>query len=495
MMPADHPPVPTFDTLDTVITQAVQEERIVGTVVLVAHHGQIVYQRAAGWADREAKKPMQPDTIFRLSSVTKPMVTAAAMRLEEEGRLPLQAPVTRWLPDFRPSAPQAVQAEASATAASHSKTGTPTASSPSGSTGTDQASSTGTERTTATASAEPRRPTITIEQLITHTSGLSYSFMEDRNSPYARAKVSDGLNMAISLAENLKRLGSVPLVYEPGKGWRYSLSIDVLGGAMEAETHQSLPDIVRETVTGPLGMKDTGFAVTDPDRLAVPYKDAPAKDSATAPTSGRNGTNASGSNTHSSNGDTQTSDGNTHSSDSGHDDNHAEAARAAPRSRAAIRMQAQDTLDTGSGILNFDNDHVWKRQGYPSGGGGMVGTAPDFMKFLLSLRPGAQERVLKPETVARMMQPHVNPAWLDFMKPGWSWGYGWAVLDDPTKAHTPMSRGTLQWGGVYGHHWFYDPVKDVAVVAFTNTSVEGMNGPFTTEVVDAVYAAVNGSPK
>ena len=212
MMPADHPPAPTFDTLDTAITQAVQEERIVGTVVLVAHHGQLVYQRAAGWADREAKKPMQPDTIFRLSSVTKPMVTAAAMRLEEEGRLPLQAPVTRWLPDFRPSAPQTAQAD-------------------------------------QTETAEPRRPTITIEQLITHTSGLSYSFMEDRNSPYARAKVSDGLNMDISLAENLKRLGSVPLVYEPGKGWRYSLSIDVLGGVMEAETHQSLPDIVRETVT------------------------------------------------------------------------------------------------------------------------------------------------------------------------------------------------------------------------------------------------------
>ena len=458
MMPADHPPAPTFDTLDTVITQAVQEERIVGTVVLVAHHGQLVYQRAAGWADREAKKPMQPDTIFRLSSVTKPMVTAAAMRLEEEGRLPLQAPVTRWLPDFRPSAPQAAQAA-------------------------------------QTETAEPRRPTITIEQLITHTSGLSYSFMEDRNSPYARAKVSDGLNMTISLAENLKRLGSVPLVYEPGKGWRYSLSIDVLGGVMEAETHQSLPDIVRETVTGPLGMKDTGFAVTDPDRLAVPYKDAPAKDSATAHTSSRNGANASGSNTHSSNGDKQTSDGSTHSSDSRHDGDHAETAPTTPRSRAAIRMQAQDTLDTGDGVLNFDNDHVWNRQGYPSGGGGMVGTAPDFMKFLLSLRPGAQKRVLKPETVARMMQPHVNPAWLDFMKPGWSWGYGWAVLDDPTKAHTPMSRGTLQWGGVYGHHWFYDPVKDVAVVAFTNTTVEGMNGPFTVDVVDAVYAAVNRSPK
>lgn len=458
MMPADHPPAPTFDTLDTVITQAVQEERIVGTVVLVAHHGQLVYQRAAGWADREAKKPMQPDTIFRLSSVTKPMVTAAAMRLEEEGRLPLQAPVTRWLPDFRPSAPQTAQAD-------------------------------------QTETAEPRRPTITIEQLITHTSGLSYSFMEDRNSPYARAKVSDGLNMAISLAENLKRLGSVPLVYEPGKGWRYSLSIDVLGGVMEAETHQSLPDIVRETVTGPLGMKDTGFAVTDPDRLAVPYKDAPAKDSATAHTSSRNGANASGSNTHSSNGDKQTSDGSTHSSDSRHDGDHAETAPTTPRSRAAIRMQAQDTLDTGDGVLNFDNDHVWNRQGYPSGGGGMVGTAPDFMKFLLSLRPGAQKRVLKPETVARMMQPHVNPAWLDFMKPGWSWGYGRAVLDNPAKAHTPMSRGTLQWGGVYGHHWFYDPVKDVAVVAFTNTTVEGMNGPFTVDVVDAVYAAVNGSPK
>ena len=400
MMPADIPPAPAFKPLDAVITRAVQEQRIVGTVVLVAHHGKVVYQRAAGWSDREAQKPMQPDSIFRLASVTKPMVTAAAMQLEEEGRLPLQAPVTRWLPDFRPSAPSA------------------------------------------------QHPTITLEQLITHTSGLSYGFIEGENSAYARARVSDGLNQSISLAENLKRLASVPLVYTPRTGWRYSLSIDVLGGVMEAETRQSLPEIVRTRITEPLGMKDTGFAVTDEERLTAVYKDAPPA-----------------------------------------------APDKSEPAHAALRMKAQDTVDMGGSLLHFDRDHVWDKKAYPSGGGGMVGTAPDFMKFLLGLRPNARTRVLRPDTVRQMMLPHVNPAWVAWMKPGWSWGYGWAVLDDPATAQTPMSKGTLQWGGVYGHNWFYDPVRDVAVVAFTNTTVEGMSGTFTTDVTNAVYGALTESPK
>ena len=91
--------------LDPVIDRALSEKRIVGAVVLVAKDGRIVYRRAAGHADREAGVKMREDAIFRLASVTKPFVTAAAMRLVEDGRLDLDAPVTRWLPDFRPALP------------------------------------------------------------------------------------------------------------------------------------------------------------------------------------------------------------------------------------------------------------------------------------------------------------------------------------------------------------------------------------------------------
>src|SRR5690606_25111670 len=95
---------PTLETrLDQAIDSALAEKRIVGAVVLVAKDGEIVYHRAAGHADREAGGEMHEDAIFRLASVTKPFVTAAAMRLVEEGRLDLNAPVTRWLPEFRPA--------------------------------------------------------------------------------------------------------------------------------------------------------------------------------------------------------------------------------------------------------------------------------------------------------------------------------------------------------------------------------------------------------
>ncbi|GLK62543.1 serine hydrolase domain-containing protein [Paracoccus kondratievae] len=218
---------PTLETrLDQAIDSALAEKRIVGAVVLVAKDGEIVYHRAAGHADREAGGEMHEDAIFRLASVTKPFVTAAAMRLVEEGRLDLNAPVTRWLPEFRPALPD-------------------------GST-----------------------PEITIHQLFTHTSGLGYAFLEQADGPYHRLNISDGLDQpGLSLTENLSRLSAAPLHFAPGTGWRYSLGIDVLGGVLEQIEGQSLSEIVRDKVTAPLGLTDTDFTVRDPARLAKPYAD------------------------------------------------------------------------------------------------------------------------------------------------------------------------------------------------------------------------------
>jgi CubicO group peptidase (beta-lactamase class C family) len=223
---ADSPDPLLAKRVDAVVDSAIADQRLVGTVVLVLRDGQLVYHRAAGLADREAGRPMTEDTIFRLASVTKPLVSAAAMHLVEQGRLGLDDPVSRWLPDFNPKL------------------------------------------------ADGTTPVITVSQLLNHTAGLSYGFLESTRGPYRTAGVSDGLGEPeISFAENLKRIASVPLSYPPGKGWQYSMATDVLGAVLEQASGQSLPVLMRESVTGPLGLTDTGFSVTDIKRLSAAYQE------------------------------------------------------------------------------------------------------------------------------------------------------------------------------------------------------------------------------
>ena len=201
-------------------------QRLVGAVVLIASDGKLVYRRAAGFADREERRVMSEDTIFRFSSLTKPIVSATAMALLERGRLDLNAPVTRWIPEFRPKTP------------------------------------------------DGREAVITIRQLLTHTAGLTYSLFQPADGPYHRAGVSNGIaEPGLSIEEQLQRLGSVPLSYVPGEKWGYSLGLDVLGEVIARAGGAPLPSLVEQLVTGPLSMSDTGFAVRDPKRLATPYVD------------------------------------------------------------------------------------------------------------------------------------------------------------------------------------------------------------------------------
>jgi CubicO group peptidase (beta-lactamase class C family) len=190
---------------DAVITCALSENRIVGAVVLIARDGDLVYERAAGFADRESAREMRVETLFRLSSVTKAIVCAAAMALVERNELSLDSPVERWLPEFRPKLPSG------------------------------------------------ESPEITVRQLLTHTAGLDYRFQQPPDGPYARANVSDGFDQpGLSLRENVRRIASVPLVNRPGAAWRYSVAIDVLGAVMERAARKPLPQIVAERITHPL---------------------------------------------------------------------------------------------------------------------------------------------------------------------------------------------------------------------------------------------------
>ena len=191
--------------VDDAIEQALSQQRLVGVVVLIAKDGEVAYRRAAGFADREAHLPMREDTVFRLSSLTKPIVSAVAMALVEQNLLDLSDVAARWLPQFRPKTPQGAEA------------------------------------------------VITLRQLLTHTAGLSYGFFEPDDGPYHRAGVSDGLaEPGLSMREELARLASVPLLYAPGSAWGYSLGLDVLGEIMRRATGTSLPALVEELVTTPL---------------------------------------------------------------------------------------------------------------------------------------------------------------------------------------------------------------------------------------------------
>src|SRR5690349_8027894 len=212
--------------LDAVIDQAIEEERIVGTVVIVAEEGRIVYRRAAGFADREEGVPVREDTVFRFASLTKPIVSVAALALMEQGPLRLDSPVTDWIPWFRPK------------------------------------------------HADGTEPVITVRHLMTHTSGLTYGFMELPDSQFHQIGVSDGLDQpGLSMEENLRRIASVPLNHTPGRRWNYSVAADVLGEVIARSAGLPLPELVERLVTGPLGMRHTSFKVAEGVQLAKAYAD------------------------------------------------------------------------------------------------------------------------------------------------------------------------------------------------------------------------------
>jgi CubicO group peptidase (beta-lactamase class C family) len=350
----------------------------VGAVVMIARDGKLVYQHAAGFADREAKVAMRTDTQFRLASMTKPIVSAAALALVDQRVLSLDDPVTRWLPQFRPKL------------------------------------------------ADGREPVITVRHLITHTSGLGYSFLEENDGPLHKAGVSDGLaEPGRAMDENLARLASVPLLYEPGTKWRYSLATDVLGAVIAKAGGAALPEVVRRLITQPLGMTDTAFAVTDRERLAWPY--------------------------------------------------------AADKDKRIVRMT--DTYDRtgGSGrTVRFSPARIFDTRSFPSGGAGLAGTARDYLVFCEALRSGGAN-ILRPDTVRAMTENQVGTLTGD---PGEGFGYGVGVVVDPVAAKSARGKGTYTWAGIYGTSFWIDPEARLSVVILTNVAA----GPSPEDAVEkALY--------
>jgi len=366
-MPEKENPSKITERLNAAIDAAVNEERIVGAVVLAALDGDVIYEQAAGWENRESLQPMQANTIFRLASMSKPIVSAATLALCEQGKIHLDDPITKYLPEFRPRM------------------------------------------------TNGRAPEIRLWHLLTHTAGLGYGFdIPPDNEPYASAGISDGIdNTDISLEENLRHLASVPLFYEPGSAWRYSLAIDVLGTAIERATGSALPELVKSLVTAPLGMTDTDFSVSDPSRLATAYADSLV---------------------------------------------HGEPARL---------MTDADTLRKEfGGIVHYAPGRALDATAFLSAGSGMVGTAHDYLCFLEALRQGGAP-ILQAETTHRMVEDQVPL--LTAGDPGIGFGFGFGTVRDPVVAKTPKGAGSWGWAGIYGTTFWVDPVARLSVVALTNT--------------------------
>jgi CubicO group peptidase (beta-lactamase class C family) len=220
--------------IGTWLKSEVDANRIPGAVVVVARNGRIAYQEVIGRQDPARPDPMRADSIFRIYSMTKPMVSVAAMQMVEEGKLLLEAPVSRYIPSFAN-----VRVGVEKTDAAGNKT----------------------------LELVPARRPMTIQDLLRHTSGLTYGFFGD--SLVKKAYLQAGLGAGDpNSAEFVEKLAGLPLHYQPGSTWDYSYSTDVLGRVLEVVSGQSLQSVLRARLLDPLGMKDTSFYVTEPARQA-----------------------------------------------------------------------------------------------------------------------------------------------------------------------------------------------------------------------------------
>jgi CubicO group peptidase (beta-lactamase class C family) len=243
------PPAPAarFSTerlarIDKMLQQYVDENRIGGAVGFVLQDGHVVYERAVGWADKEAGVRMAPDTIFRIASQTKAITSVAILSLMEEGKLTLTDPVSRYIPSFAASKVAVRNGDA--------------------------------------VDLVPAKRAINIRDLLTHTAGISYG----TDATVAAMYQAKGLGPAAGygwftadkdepICVTMERLGTLPFVAQPGEAWVYGYNTDVLGCVVEKVSGMPLDQFIRTRITAPLGMKDTQFflAPTERARLAAVY--------------------------------------------------------------------------------------------------------------------------------------------------------------------------------------------------------------------------------
>ena len=359
-----------LDRIAQALRADVERGRISGAVVVVARKGRLAYLQAVGFRDKEANAPMTNDAIFRIASMTKPIVTVAALSLNEEGRLLLSDPVSKYLPAF-----SKLQV------------------------GVERADPATGQSIVATV---PVAREMTIQDLMRHTSGLTYGNRGSSQIHKMYPESSNAASVTLTGDELIERLGKPPLLYQPGTTWEYSLSTDVLGRVVEVVAGKPLGQVLEERIYRPLKMTDTGFLVPADKRgrVAQPLPVHPDTGKAYTvpdPTVPRKFDCGGG----------------------------CAVSTAADYTRFAQMLLKRGILD-GARVLSartvdyMTSDHL----------GSSISRGPAY---------GAG--------------------------PGYTWGLGVAVRQDKGLAPIPGSAGDFFWPGAFATYWWADPKEDMVVVS------------------------------
>ena len=361
----------------------------------------LVDVNCVGWADKEAQTPLRTDHIFRVFSNTKLITSCAALLLYEEGKFHLDDPIERFIPQLgnrRVLRPGAVSLD----------------------------------------ETEPAERSITIRHLLSHSAGLSYGLFDPGTPIFKGYNERMVLNPLTTLADMIDSLADLPLVYQPGTSFEYSVAIDVVARLIEIISGQPFDKFIKARIFDPLGMVDTGFVVPEKDqgRLVAYYAGADIME---------------------------------------------------PMKPGLTRL---DNLPYPGAYLRPVPRF--------NGGGGLVSTLPDMVALIRSLLPGGPT-LLNPETISRMMKNQLaDGVWMRFAMVGELKGKGYGLVGglviEPLPLDHPDCSGELYWGGVAGTQWWISPRHNMAGVIMAQRQMAFIH-PFAFDFKRLAYDALGRGRK
>ncbi|TGD78867.1 serine hydrolase domain-containing protein [Hymenobacter wooponensis] len=361
--------------IDALLREYTAANRVPGASALIMRDGKVIYRKAFGLDDVAAKTPLREDAILRIASQTKAIASAGVMMLYDEGKFQLDDPISKYLPAFR--SPKVL---ATFNPADSSYT------------------------------TVPARSEITIRQLLTHTSGISYPVIgsKEARAIYAKAHIPSGIGTPGSkLSTSMDALGQLPLMHQPGEKFTYGLSIDVLGYLIEVLSGKPLDQFLRTRLFEPLAMRDTYFYLPKEKqpRLVSLYTEDANKNTLKA-------------------------------------------------------------LNPFASMGNINPDYPKEAGTYFSGGAGLSSTLDDYAAFLQMMLNGGQyngKRLLKPETVRLMTSNQIGEVMQGLNK----FGLGFSIVTAKGAAQSGLSEGSFEWGGIFGTTYWVDPKEKIVALLYT----------------------------
>ncbi len=381
--------------LDHLFETEIEEGRIAGAAALIKRHGEIALKDAWGWQDIEEEQLLEPDHLFRIASMTKAITSAAILQLYERGDLDLDDPLENYIPEFA-----------------------------------DPRVLTEFEEETEEFETRPAARSITIHDLLTHTSGIAYGFNNETfGILYEKAGIPDlGTESDLTIEEAMAALGELPLAHDPGEEYTYGLNTDVLGRVIEVVSGQTLAEYFEEHIFRPLGMQNTGFYLPGREDDLVTLYTTVEDELLPAPSN-------------------------------------------------------EDQIIT-------PNFPVQGAMSYYSGGAGLTSTVYDYSRFLQALLNGGElngNRILEEETWKLMSTHQIDELRLGDNK----FGYGLHITTPEGADEGKRPPGSLSWGGIFQTTYWIDPVNEMTLVMYTQVYPSPTQAEFYDRFERIIYSSIN----